>query len=119
MLFMKKGYASFRQFDKGRVVGATYNPKTHNVVLYFSRRLTPDLMGAHRSVSELNQATGSNFVLSRNRRSLVSTVTISVDAATALKKSLGDILPSAKLDKFISNVVQSVYSLTETEYSLD
>lgn len=68
----------------GRIVGAEYDPASKDVVINFSRRITPELMGEYRSVSELNSACGTNFGLSKNKRCLITSADMTRDAALGL-----------------------------------
>jgi len=80
--------------SKGRAVSAVYDSERRGIMIYISRRLTPEVMGGCRSISELNKKYNTNSTLSKNKKSLITVVPLSPEASYALrgvlKKSLSD-----------------------------
>ena len=94
----QKHYSHGTVLTEGRSVVTDYFSEKDQAVLIFSRRLTPEVMGEYRSIQELNEDHRNNFELSKNRRSLISVVPLSTEAAFALKHNLRRTLKEARRD---------------------
>ena len=72
----------------GREVKTMYLADKEKVLIGFSRRLTPEFMEEYRSIADLNRDLGTNFSLSKNKRSVLSFVPLSKNGALALRDCL-------------------------------
>ena len=101
--------------SEGRMVTTFYDHEKDWIVLYFSRRLTPEVMGEYRSVSDLNRERRCNFELSMNKRSLITIVPLLPESALALRKTLRKTLSASRPARRYARICDMTSKLQQLE----